>query len=96
MTGFKGTRNVNGRPKGALNKTSSQTKKIIENIVSCELENIDSLLEKLEPKDRVDALIKLLPYVVARKTQIEIEKNDIDPFRPITINLINEPLKLEQ
>ena len=90
-TGFRGVRNANGRPKGSLNKTSVQTKKIIEKLVSSELKNIDSLLEQLEPKERVDAIIKLLAYVIPKNSHIEI---DIEPPARITPLLItiNEPL----
>ncbi len=90
---FKGVRNVNGRPKGALNKTSAQTKTIIEKIVSSELKNIESLLEHLEPKERVDAIIRLLPYVVPKQSEISIDA-PIHRLQPIVLNLIEEPLKL--
>ena len=76
MTGFRGVRNANGRPKGSLNKTSVQTKKIIEKLVSSELKNIDSLLEQLEPKGRVDVIINLMVYIITKKSHIEI---DIEP-----------------
>lgn len=93
MTGFRGVRNANGRPKGSLNKTSVQTKKIIEKLVSSELKNIDSLLEQLDPKERLDALIKLLPYVIPKNSHIEID-TPIHQLQPITLTLVEEPLKL--
>jgi hypothetical protein len=95
MTGFKGTRNVNGRPKGAVNKTTAQTKNALQKIVSNELDKFDEMLEALDPKDRLEILIKILPFVLPKQTQIEIEANEINPFRPITINLLNEPLQIE-
>ena len=70
MTGFKGTRNINGRPKGAVNKTTAETKELLQKIVSNELDNIPDLLAKLEPKERIDAVIKLLPYIVPRQSEI--------------------------
>lgn len=94
-TGFKGTINLTGRPKGAVNKTTAQTKKIIEKIVSKELKNIDSLLEQLEPKERLDAIIKLLPYVMPKNTHIEIDAPAGHQFQPITLTVIEEPLKIE-
>lgn len=93
MTGFRGVRNANGRPKGSLNKTSVQTKKIIEKLVSSELKNIDSLLEQLDPKERLDALIKLLPYVIPKNTHIEIDA-PAHQFQPIRLTVIEEPLKI--
>jgi len=92
MTGFRGIRNNEGRPKGSLNKTSVQTKKLIEKLVASELKGIDSLLEKLEPKERVDAIIKLLAYVIPKNSHIEIEA-PVHQLQPITLT-INEPLKI--
>lgn len=94
MSGFKGTRNENGRPKGAMNKTTAQTKKIIEKIVSSELKNVDALLQQLEPKERLDALIKLLPYVVPKNSYIEIDAPATHQLQPITVTVIEEPLKI--
>jgi hypothetical protein len=72
MTGFKGIRNVNGRPKGAVNKTTAETKELIQKIVSNELDKITDLLEKLEPKERIDAVIRLLPYIVPKQSEVSI------------------------
>ncbi len=96
MTGFKGTRNVNGRPKGAVNKTTTNAKAVIQSLIDSEVKKIPELLDELSAKDRLEITIKLMNFVIPKQTQIEIEANEIDPFRPITINLINEPLKLEQ
>jgi hypothetical protein len=94
MTGFRGVRNANGRPKGALNKTSIQTKELIEKLVSSELKNIDGLLEQLEPKERVDAIIKLLAYVIPKNSHIEIDSPIHHQLQPIVLTVIEEPLKL--
>lgn len=88
--GFKGIRNENGRPKGSLNKTTSETKELLKNIVSNQLDKVEDLLNDLEPKDRIDAVIKLLPYILPRQSEIAIEsKEDEERFKPITVNLIN-------
>jgi hypothetical protein len=78
MTGFKGIRNVNGRPKGAVNKTTSETKELIQKVVSNELDSIGDLLDKLEPKERIDAIIKLLPYIVPKTSEVSV----IEPESP--------------
>jgi hypothetical protein len=89
MAGFKGTRNVNGRPKGAVNKTTSETKELIQKIVSNELEGIADLLEQLPAKERVDAVIRLLPYIVPKQNEISIDTdNRLKTFEPLTVNLI--------
>ena len=94
MAGFRGIRNNEGRPKGSLNKTSVQTKKLIEKLVASELKGIDSLLEKLEPKERVDAIIKLLAYVIPKNSHIEIDAPALNQLQPITLTIVEEPLKI--
>ena len=45
------------------------------------------MLEKLEPLERVNAIAKLLPYIVPRQTEIAIEPI-LNEFQPLTINLL--------
>ena len=92
-TGFRGIRNNEGRPKGAVNRTTAQTKKLIEKLVASELKGIDSLLEQLEPKERVDAIIKLLAYVIPKNTHIEID-TPVHQLQPMTLTIVEEPLKI--
>lgn len=82
-----------GRQKGVLNRTTSETKEVLKKIVNKELNGINSLLRKLEPKERVDALIKLLPYIVPKQNAISLEReisfeNEELKFTPIVINLV--------
>lgn len=76
MTGFKGTRNVNGRPKGSLNKSTTQTKEIIQKVISSELDKLGAMLEQLEPKERIDAIAKLLPYILPKTSEVSIIENE--------------------
>ena len=93
-TGFRGIRNNEGRPKGAVNRTTAQTKKIIEKLVASELKNIDSLLEQLDPKERVNALIKLLAFVIPKNSHIEIDAPALNQLQPITLTIVEETLKI--
>ncbi|HEY6143093.1 MAG TPA: hypothetical protein VIV55_06620 [Flavobacterium sp.] len=87
MAGFKGTRNENGRPKGSVNKTTAETKELLQKIVSNELDNIPGMLGMLAPKERLEAITKLLPYIIPRQTEIAVDMTTKD-FTPITVNLI--------
>jgi hypothetical protein len=75
-----------GRQKGVLNRTTSETKEVLKKIVNKELNGINSLLEKLEPKERIDALIKLLPYIVPKQNEIAVENKE--RFSTITVNIV--------
>lgn len=68
-----------GRTKGTLNKTTTETKEILKNIVSVEIENINVLLDKLEPKERLDIIIKLLPYILPKQNEIAVENKTVEP-----------------
>ena len=91
MKKFNGTPNLNGRPKGAINKSTAETKELIQSVVSKQLENIDELLDKLEPKERIDAVIKLLPFIISKQIALETTTNQF--FTPIQINLIDNENK---
>lgn len=66
-----------GRTAGAVNKTTAETKAILQKIVSNELDNLNEMLEQLEPKERLDAIIKLLPYIVPKQQIIALTENEL-------------------
>ena len=77
------------RTKGTPNRTTAETKELIQNVVSNELDNITELLNKLEPKERIDAVIKLLPYIVPKQSEIAIDANNkFNVFEPVTLTLL--------
>jgi hypothetical protein len=68
-----------GRTKGTPNRTTTETKQILKNIVSAEIDNINGLLDKLEPKERLDVIIRLLPYILPKQNEIAIENKIVEP-----------------
>ena len=58
--------NPAGRPKGSGNKLTSTAKEIIAGIVEAELEQLPDLLNRLNSFDRIQVLLKLLPYTTAK------------------------------
>ena len=85
-----------GRTKGTPNRTTAETKELIQNVVSNELDNITELLNKLEPKERIDAVIKLLPYIVPKQSEIAIDANNkFNVFEPVTLTLLKLSWKLK-
>lgn len=64
-----------GRQKGTPNKvnsTTAETKQLLQNVVTKQIENLETTLSKLEPVDRVNALSKLLPYILPKQQDIAI------------------------
>lgn len=79
---FKGTRNNNGRPKGSLNKVTSEVKDIIQTKTFELLESIN--IEKLSETNKVKMLNCLLPYLLP-KTTIQIEQDIEQPLFKIEV-----------
>ena len=73
--------NPKGRPKGTPNKTTAELKELIKTFVENEIEEAENLLIELTPKERLDILCKLLPYVLPKQTEL-ISDSD----RAVTIN----------
>ncbi|MHA1482482.1 MAG: hypothetical protein ACTSQA_03475 [Candidatus Heimdallarchaeaceae archaeon] len=52
-----------GRKKGTPNKLTKELRDLLKDIVYHELENIEERLDELDEKERLDMIIKLMPYV---------------------------------
>lgn len=55
-----------GRKKGTPNKLTKELRVALKNILHNEIELLPNHFNKLEPKDRLELLIKLLPYAVPK------------------------------
>jgi type III secretory pathway lipoprotein EscJ len=76
-----------GRIKGTPNKTTAEAKQKLMNVVGIQLNKLGSTLNKLEPLERVNALAKLLPYILPKQQDVSI-KADVH-------NLISTPEQRE-
>jgi hypothetical protein len=52
-----------GRQKGTPNKLTKELRSIMKEVIYNELENIEERLDQLEPKHRLELVVKLMPYV---------------------------------
>ncbi len=75
--GFK----TGGRQKGTQNKVSGTIKEMISLSIRKELESLPTLLKKLEPKERIEVMIKLMSYLVPKANS---DKDD--PLLPVKNN----------
>lgn len=67
-----------GRKKGTPNKLTKELRSVLKEVIYNELENIEEQLDELEPKQRLELVIKLMPYVF--------------PKMESASHMINEPL----
>ncbi|EKT4498923.1 MULTISPECIES: hypothetical protein [Flavobacteriaceae] len=62
-----------GRSKGTPNRSTAETKELLKTILGKELDKLGVMLEQLEPMERVNALSKLLPYILPKQQEMSIE-----------------------
>ena len=74
-----------GREKGTPNKLTKEIRKILNDIVHIELEKVEKNLNTLEPKQRLEILIKLMPYVLPKAESISESDSKSEPIKWVEI-----------
>ena len=65
-----------GRQKGTPNRITKELRTLLKDILYQELEQIQKRLELLEPKERIELLIKLMPYALPKVTSVSHTTNE--------------------
>ena len=65
-----------GRKKGTPNKMTKELRSTLKDVLFREIEEIEDRLDLLDPKDRLDLLIKLMPYALPKVTSISHKTNE--------------------
>ena len=65
-----------GRSKGTPNRLTKELRTVLKDIVYRELESIELRLDELEPKERIELTIKLMPYVFPKLDSISHSTNE--------------------
>jgi len=92
--GFK----TGGRSAGTENHTTKEVRKVLKDIIDNELVNIGDLLIELQSKERLEFIIKLLPYVLPKLAleQIDQPKEEIKQFEVVVVDNNNKHIYLNQ
>jgi len=70
----KGTvNNPKGRPKGTPNKSTDELRTLLQNFIDDNMETLQADFDKLEPKDRLNFIDRLLKHVLPAPLQ-ELER----------------------
>lgn len=86
----KGNQLSTGRPKGSLNRSTEQAKLTIARLANRGLDNISADLEKIRQTDPIEAAklyLKLIEYIVPKKSQIEMRAEIDQRIQQISINI---------
>ena len=68
-----------GREKNTPNILTNELRTILKGIIANELETISATLESLPPKERLELVLKLIPYVLPKVEPIQ--SNSGEPFQ---------------
>lgn len=55
-----------GREKGTPNRLTRELRSVLKDLIHHELESLPQRLEELDPRDRLELLVKLIPYAMPR------------------------------
>ncbi len=55
-----------GREQGTPNRLTKELRSMLKNILAREIEKFPDVLDKLEPKDKMEMIIKLLPFTLPK------------------------------
>ena len=59
-------------------KTAKQLRSVLKGCIHKEFEQLPELLEELKPKERLELLVKLLPYALPKNKEVSVSYGE--PF----------------
>ena len=81
-----------GRQKGTLNKATANLKATIQGIVERQFETLEDDLENIDPKDKLNIVLKLIEYVLPKQRETKIDFNSLsDDEIDNLINRLKDP-----
>ena len=59
-----------GRQKGTPNRMTKELRSVLKDLMFEELEHLKEKLDALKPRERVELLIKLMPFILPKRQRI--------------------------
>jgi hypothetical protein len=69
-----------GRVAGTPNRVTSELRKTLKSIIAAELDALPQMFEQLPAKERLELLIKILPYCLPKVDSINGNYDSENPF----------------
>jgi hypothetical protein len=91
--GFEKGNKLGGRRPGAVNRSTEQAKLTIARIANSALDNLKEDLEKIRKENPVEAAklyLKLLEYIVPKKSSIELKGEIKQQIQQVTVNVVKK------
>ena len=57
---------TDSREYGTPNRLTKELRQLLKNLLAKEIETIPAIMEKLDPKERLEIVAKLLPYAIPK------------------------------
>lgn len=77
--------NPNGRPVGAINKSTAKFKELGAAMMNEDIDRLKSEMAKLEGKDYVDAYCKLIEFFAPKLSRQEVKSEVTNKHQPIQL-----------
>ena len=65
-----------GRKKGTPNRLTRELRTILKDVLYQEIEQLEERLNDLDPKDRMQIILKLMPYVFPKVMDVQSTKDE--------------------
>ena len=64
--------NPSGRPKGAANKTTSEIRAAFQMLISENIEQLQSDIDKLKPSERINIIMQMANYILPKMQTLNV------------------------
>ena len=89
----KGHKKLGGRKQGIPNKSTTQIRELLNSVLQEEIERFPEHFNAItDPKQRLDVLAKLLPFIVPKMQSIKGDKQEDNHINKIEIDIITKKL----
>ena len=91
--GFKGTINLNGRPKGAVGSVTAAVRERFNLLVENSIDKLQSDIASLEPFQRIKVIIELSKFILPTLKSVDVTtaaENDNVFFKTVVVELIDK------
>tara|TARA_Y100000768_G_C23709472_1_gene555073 strand:- start:329 stop:568 length:240 start_codon:yes stop_codon:yes gene_type:complete len=65
-----------GRQKGTPNKMTKELRSVLKDLLYKEIEELEERLNNLKPKERIELIIKLMPFALPKVNPISHKANE--------------------